>query len=57
MAVLNINVSLFKKCCLINALDGMEYNILRDNSDLDFPELRRSGLEELGLEPDTVHTS
>ena len=56
LAVVNINVSLFKKCCLINAPDGTEYNILWGNSDLDCPELR-GGLEKVDLEFDTVHTS
>jgi len=56
LALLNINVSLFKKCCLVKALDGTEHNILWDNSDLDCPELR-GGLEEVDLEFDTMHTS
>jgi len=56
LAVLSINVSLFKKCCLINAPDGTECNNLLVNSDLECPELR-GGLEEVDLEFDTVHMS
>jgi hypothetical protein len=33
-------LSLVKKCCIINSLDGTEYDILRDNSDLNRPDLR-----------------
>lgn len=56
LAGLNVNVSLFKKCCLIIALDGTEYIILWDSSDLDCPELR-GGLGEVDLELDTMHRS
>ena len=40
LALLNIWLSLVKKCCIINSLDGTEYDILRDNSDLNRPDLR-----------------
>jgi hypothetical protein len=52
LALLNINLLLIKKCCIINAFGGTEYNILWDHSDLDCPDLR-GYLEGVDLECET----
>jgi hypothetical protein len=32
--------SLVKKCCIVNALDGTEFDIIRDSCDLNCPDLK-----------------
>jgi len=47
---------LVKKCCIICALDGIEFDILRDNSDLNCPDLR-GDFEDADVKCQTGHTS
>jgi hypothetical protein len=57
LALLNVWLSLFKKCCVIDALYGTEFDILRDNSDLNCPDLS-GDLEDVDMKcHSTGHTS
>ena len=40
LALLNVWSSLVKKCCIVNALDGTEFDIIRDSCDLNCPDLK-----------------
>jgi hypothetical protein len=40
----------FKKCCIKNVLDGTEWGILWDNSDLSFSDLKTDFEESVGSE-------